>query len=591
MTTNQAGNGRAFSRRSAIRLGGTALAAAAIFTGTATKVAHAAVKRQTFDNGADGVEITAANSSGSGDALALVNKVGTGIARYRSAAMIRGLRGAHVTGVSGDGLTMALSATAASTASAQLYFSVAPGGMPVGGNWNICRLRSASANAAVVIMTPAGMLMLQNAVGVGLKNFYGGAALPAGRYYIDIQVTRGTSTANGSISAQLHDAATEVLIDSYSASNVNAGVLDISQFQFGKLTGAGSVSAYLDAPAFETGSTTPIGPLPGFIVGQTKPAEGVNAGVISTPTVTYSGPHTLAGSTDPANPTLIENKIISTRLVITSGYVRIVNCLVTAPAPAAVSTGQIFCNDLTDGRVHIFRCTFRPSTMSWYLDGVQGHHWTVEQCVIERVVDGCGSMNKHGGRSDNYLLGSVVRNLSWWDYDGIHFGDTPGTHNDGVQHHGGAGLWIIGNLFEGYKHNVLGSPALDGSANNRHPQIGQIVLTTHTDKYVDDIHVNYNWIRGGDSGVKFYTVNGFGGTRATYDVECVGNRWIDDDQRQYSGTYGTYQIRIDSNVRLNGSLYAGNSWTLDTHGNVYADVPEIDIARRGKAVYVACDAV
>lgn len=223
----------------------------------------APLKRQTFDNGTEGVTVDAANSASSGDAISVVTVTGTGDAVYSASAGVRGGMGCRVTApVATDQYTMALTGLSHPAATAQIYFRADSARYPTGASAVIGRMRSTSVHVAGVVHTTGGVFQLQNSPGSTLKNFNGNVALPDGMYWFDLRVSIGTSSSTGTINCLLFNADTGELIDSYYANNVDAGTANITNFQFGKPLGSGIVDMDIDEPAFSTGTTEQIFPIP-----------------------------------------------------------------------------------------------------------------------------------------------------------------------------------------------------------------------------------------------------------------------------------------------------------------------------------------
>lgn len=218
-------------------------------------------QRQTFNNGAQGVTITSANSLSSGDQLAQVLVAGTGDGVYDSAAAARGARGARVTGILNDTFSMLLTDTAAASASVQVYFKMNALPTAVAECFGI---RSASANVARFVVNTSGVLSIQNASGVGLKNFLSNTPISIGTWYrLQLQATKGTTTSDGYIAGQLYSN-NDSLLDSYTSNVVNAGTADMTTVRAGKVTaGSDGFTMDFDELALVTGTTLEIDPVPG----------------------------------------------------------------------------------------------------------------------------------------------------------------------------------------------------------------------------------------------------------------------------------------------------------------------------------------
>ncbi|PID98818.1 hypothetical protein CSA80_03860 [Candidatus Saccharibacteria bacterium] len=326
-----------------------------------------------------------------------------------------------------------------------------------------------------------------------------------------------------------------------------------------------------------------------FILGVTVPEPNVNVGVYPTVARTaYTGPTTI---TTPG--TVVEDKDITQYITVNAPDVTFRNCYFSAGGDLNHG-GMVDCKTANCSNIRFYRCTFIPSTCSDRRDAVYGHDYTIERCHIEHTVDGLAVVNQHAAAVNVRVLGNWIGNLSWYADDrGAH---ADGTHNDCIQMHSGTGLEVVGNAFYGYKYNVLGTPALDGSADNRHPQVGQIILTQTAAYYhVGDIHVRNNFIWGGANCLKYASRCAISGHnhRYGYDVENVNNIWMDDNQRDYGYTWHFYPIRTDDEMTINGiGPFATSGATYDVHGNHWsATSPGVtDPARKGQPVFIRCDA-
>lgn len=330
----------------------------------------------------------------------------------------------------------------------------------------------------------------------------------------------------------------------------------------------------------------------GFVLGVTVPVRNVNVGVYpNVVRTTYTGPTTIT-----TDNTVISDKNITQYITIDAANVTFINCYFSAGGDLFAG-GMVNCKTANCSNIRFYRCTFIPSTMSDRRDAVYGHDYTVERCHIERTVDGCAVANQYAAAANVRIIGNWIGNLAWYfdDRNGQgNGGHTDGTHNDGVQIHSGTGTWIVGNAFYGYKYNALGTPALDGTANNLYPQIGHMVLSqTQAFFHVGDIHVNNNFIWGGDIVLNYFSACSIHGVRNGYDVECRNNIFMDDNQRDWGYTWKFYPIRTDSLMTINGDgPFATTGATYDTYGNMWSSTsPDVSPARRGQPLFIRCDAV
>lgn len=343
----------------------------------------------------------------------------------------------------------------------------------------------------------------------------------------------------------------------------------------------------------------PYGPLPGelltggagsFILGTTYPDasnSGIPAGVsmASTYDGAANGPGgstVIVGSPDPDNPTRFYRTLFPRHIRVEQGYVDIDQSYLRG-GPGTFNSGLVDTTALVDGRVRITRSDFEPTTKSYWMNATIGHHLTVERCRVRGTVDGFGSYNTGGARTDNYFRSNWIEYLTRYDVDVDH---TDGTHNDSVQHQGGEGLWVEGNRFDGYTRYADGTTPADPWH-----RIAQGVLVQENVAYggiyrCADIHVNRNYVRGHMHPFVFKTRSS-GGT--PYDVELRDNVWLNDDQRIYTGSLDRYNVRLGTETTTNGISYPTTGGTEDVFGNRYADDPEVSATWRGRAVLIRRD--
>ena len=323
----------------------------------------------------------------------------------------------------------------------------------------------------------------------------------------------------------------------------------------------------------------------GFVVGTTRPTLdlcGVLAGISRT---TYTGPTSITGWSTQADAlaNAIVSKNITNLISIASGYVYFLNCKFTG-AGGTSDTAQVDCRATNVARVTFERCSFDPVTPNYWLNNLIGHHMTALRCHFRRGVDSIGSYNTHGSHTDNIVQGNYFENTCRFDVDQTH---TDGTHNDTIQHQGGIGLLVEGNLFIG--HNLYGDGSVPAAPYNR---TSQCVLTQENVAiagayYCSDITIRNNWV--GDGYQQVFVIK----TRATsgspYDATVENNTWITSGQRDWGGSLHFYNVRLGSETTINGISYPFTGGTADTHGNVYSSDAEVAAAYRGLPILVRRD--
>jgi len=327
-----------------------------------------------------------------------------------------------------------------------------------------------------------------------------------------------------------------------------------------------------------------------FIYGVTEPSTE-NAGVLlGVDRDLYAGPSQIVGWATQAEAfaNMVMNKNVTSLITVKSGYVYFYNCFFSG-GPGTFDTGQVDCRAGAVARVTFLRCTFNPTAPSYFLDAVIGHHMTLDRCHISHAVDGVGSYNQYGTRTDNIVMGCYFEHSVRYEVDLSH---TDGTHNDAVQHQGGLGLTVLGNSFHGYAFHEDGSVPDDPWWRTAQCVLTQENVAINGVYYCGDINVQNNWIYGFMHPLVFKTRSSGGET--AYDTIAKNNRWMNNDQRIYGiTTPRPYNIRLDMATTINGISYplsdVAPGGTLDTNGNGYADVADVDPVLRGQPVYVRRD--
>jgi hypothetical protein len=215
---------------------------------------------------------------------------GSGTAEPTSA--LRGAKGVHVTGVLNDTYSLLYTDTAAASASAQIYFRLQA--VPTA-SLVFFSIRNATADMGrAAIITGTGVLQLQNLAGSNVA-WAEGAFTPTldTKYRVQIQVTKGTGTGDGTFKAQLYDDS-DTLLRSLNVTNQNTGTTDATTIRCGKVaTGSDGVDIDLDELAYAMGTTAEIDPAPL----NTAPLAGLDQVVDPFALVTLIG---LDAETDPA---------------------------------------------------------------------------------------------------------------------------------------------------------------------------------------------------------------------------------------------------------------------------------------------------
>ncbi len=211
----------------------------------------------------DGVVPSNANTGGgSGDPVnVLAPGAGTTLTA-RTAASAKGSgQGLRVVGIAGETGSNYWTKPASPDFEV-LYYKYADSARRPDATHCLTRVRSAAANVCKLSENVSGVFQLQNAAGTGFggnANFNGNAAPANGWYAWQIYGTRGSTTANGVITAKMWNVATGLQVGAtFTSSAANLGTADVTQLYWGKPEGAANVNADMDIPHFDTGSATAI---------------------------------------------------------------------------------------------------------------------------------------------------------------------------------------------------------------------------------------------------------------------------------------------------------------------------------------------
>lgn len=153
---------------------------------------------------------------------------------------------------------------------------------------------------------------------------------------------------------------------------------------------------------------------------------------------------------------IYENRDVQGRISITAADVTVRNCRVRGlnQAPSG-DTFLISCTNTNVRRAVIEDCEIAPDFPHWNWDsGITGHDFTARRCNIHHTVDG---INVYWSPPPSTPYDSSVvieqcwiHDLAWWTAATggvVHPTDTK-THNDGIQHQGGWGTIVRGNVFD-----------------------------------------------------------------------------------------------------------------------------------------------
>jgi len=258
-----------------------------------------------WENGAEGGDngtaVTAANSGTSGDAFTLVSNTSGGTVTYSTAQAAIGNKSYNFVAPT-NGSTLVRWAQTSPTQRFRAYIRIAA--IPTG-SVVIAQLRANTTgtgsdlriNSSGVLLTATSQALCTLSINTW--------------YMVSIMVTRGTTTSNGYIKAEVRNVSGSTVLGSYESSTQNTGIEDLTYVQFGKLVGANpDINIFFDQVAFDVGSGSLIGPYTSstpdlsishdtyHVVDATGSVSGAGGALtytaawVSGPTLTYTQPQT-----------------------------------------------------------------------------------------------------------------------------------------------------------------------------------------------------------------------------------------------------------------------------------------------------------
>jgi len=166
---------------------------------------------------------------------------------------------------------------------------------------------------------------------------------------------------------------------------------------------------------------------------------------------------------------VIENKWIKGAVTVKHLGVVIRNCLITGDTagPSSPSYSAIKAYD-PGTSVDVYDCTIESAVNSVYAgNGAMGRDIRLYRCDISNFVDGVGLFRNNGG-----VYGCWIHDLPYYSWSPSH---SDGSHNDGIQIHGGSDYEVIGNSVE------MGYESTTG------------LIVTQDDGITSDVLINRNW--------------------------------------------------------------------------------------------------
>lgn len=273
-----------------------------------------------------------------------------------------------------------------------------------------------------------------------------------------------------------------------------------------------------------------------------------------------------------ANNVVIDSKFVPYYLKIQGNNCRITRSeIVGSPITwAGTESALIDHRFVTQTGLFVADCLIHPQVPNYYINGFIGHHATADRNEIYHVVDGFGIYNNNAGTSP--VTGEVWKNdgdltaRANWLHDFAFFFPDPahadGTHNDGIQFHGGKRSQILGNRFDWFAASAdqFTAPAQNlaiQGANAFVAQQGGTDATATANRgygsgfFINDIvsHITGNTIRGN-------WMHGTGGQTVirTTGPNYVGQNRYDLTGKSYTTSGSRYEIRTNDSMVTSGAI-------------------------------------
>lgn len=260
-----------------------------------------------------------------------------------------------------------------------------------------------------------------------------------------------------------------------------------------------------------------------FVLGTTKPnASNTGTGftrdaagnVITTakPTNVYNGNMTVSTSN-----TLIENRVITGRLIVNSGVsnVTVRNCEIQGGTITSGDGTAVVQNNGTNLVLEF--CEIYCSTGWQGSNGVANKKYTARRCDLHHSVDPfrINNPNARGTAVDVVIEGCYVHDLIMWTPDLAHSGRTDNkTHADAIEIEDGLNIRMVGNTMLGFRSNDQYSNVLRTTASQPftpvssggieyHYSTAAVIIALYTGGVVSNLVIDRNWFDGGE-----VTING-----------------------------------------------------------------------------------
>lgn len=182
--------------------------------------------------------------------------------------------------------------------------------------------------------------------------------------------------------------------------------------------------------------------------------------------------------------------------VTSSGRKYFRNCKFLGETGPSTEQGLLHVTNSAVSNVIAEDCDFIPTTPTAYFTGILGHHFTARRCKVRHCVDGFGAYNT---AAPTAALGVLIEMCYVTDHSWFATapGQTDGSHTDGVQIQGGAGMILRGNYFGGIHDVTVGDSPWSRLSDPSYRTISALMVTPNVGA-VTGMVIDRNWFDGGE---------------------------------------------------------------------------------------------
>jgi len=284
-----------------------------------------------------------------------------------------------------------------------------------------------------------------------------------------------------------------------------------------------------------------------------------NTGILSTalynPTRTsHSGTFTVPSGAQSYDSHDFHGQVI----VNTSGLKYFRNCGFYGNAAPTSSQGLLTCTSGSAANIVVEDSLFQAETPDQSLDAILGHHFVARRCRVRHCVDGFGVFNTS---SPTGALGVTIEMCYIADHAFFYpaAGHTDGSHCDGVQIQGGAGMVLRGNYFTGIIDTSVGDSPWSRVGEAGHRGTSCLMITPNVGA-ITGMTISKNWFYGGEIGSNAAKATNAGNNLGSWTSNRFG-------RNQYN-TGHTIDIKTGAFYTASGNVYddTGTPVTIRVYG-------------------------